>query len=95
MKNYIDCIRKVLELGVDREDRTDVGSSRFISGEQLQWDLSEGFPAITTRKVALRIAFEETMFFLRGETDTKMLEEKKINIWKGCTFKILVPFRIY
>jgi thymidylate synthase len=51
----------------------------------LRWDLSKGFPLMTIRKVPLRIAFEETMFFLRGETNTKLLEEKNINIWKGNT----------
>ena len=56
-----------------------------LFGESMKFDLSDGFPIITTRKIPLRIAFEETMFFLRGETDTKKLEEKKINIWKGNT----------
>jgi len=69
---------------VTKTDRTGVGS-KFLSGETLEWDMSNGFPIITTRKTTLRIAFEETMFFLRGETDTKILEAKNINIWKGNT----------
>lgn len=85
MKNYIDLIKDVLENGTDKPDRTSVGESRAVFGRLLRWDLSEGFPIITTRKVPLRIAFEETMFFLRGETNTKLLEEKKINIWKKNT----------
>lgn len=85
MKNYIDLLKDVLENGTDKPDRTSVGESRAVFGRLLRWDLSEGFPIITTRKVPLRIAFEETMFFLRGETNTKLLEEKKINIWKGNT----------
>jgi thymidylate synthase len=84
MQNYIDLLKDVMENGVDKPDRTGVGS-RAVFGRMLRWDLSKGFPIQTTRKVPLRIAFEETMFFLRGETQTKLLEEKKINIWKGNT----------
>lgn len=84
MQNYIDLMYDILDHGVDKPDRTGVGS-RAVFGRMLRWDLSEGFPIQTTRKVPLRIAFEETMFFLRGETNTKLLEEKKINIWKGNT----------
>lgn len=84
MKNYLDLIRQVLDEGVDRPDRTGIGS-RFVNGATLRWDLSKGFPALTTRRVPFRFAFEETMFFLRGETDTTLLEEKDINIWKGNT----------
>ena len=84
MQNYKDLIQNILDNGIDRNDRTGIGS-RFINGSTLKWDLSKGFPILTTRRIALRIAFEETMFFLRGETDTKILEEKKINIWKGNT----------
>ena len=74
-----------MDNGVERPDRTDVGASKFVPGYSMSWDLADGFPMITTRKVPFRIAFEETMFFLRGDTDTKKLEEKRINIWKGNT----------
>jgi len=84
MKNYCDLLKDVLENGVDKEDRTGIGS-RSVFGRMLRFNLSDGFPIITTRKVPLRIAFEETMFFLRGEINTKILEEKNINIWKGNT----------
>lgn len=93
MKNYIDLIKDVLENGTDKPDRTSVGESRAVFGRILRWDLSEGFPIITTRKVPLRIAFEETMFFLRGETNTKLLEEKKINIWKANTSREFLDSR--
>ena len=92
MQNYIDLMKDILENGVDKSDRTGIGS-RSVFGRMLRWDLSEGFPIITTRKVALRIAFEETMFFLRGETNTKLLEEKKINIWKGNTSREFLDAR--
>lgn len=84
MQNYLDLLRKVLTQGNDRPDRTEFGS-RAVFGETLRWDLSAGFPMITTRKVSFRIAFEETMFFLRGDTNTKHLEEKDIHIWEGNT----------
>lgn len=84
MQCYSNLIKDVLENGQDKEDRTGVGT-RALFGKSLRFDLGEGFPVSTIRKVAFRISFEETMFFLRGETDTKKLEEKKINIWKGNT----------
>lgn len=84
MQNYLDLLKDIKENGIDKSDRTGIGS-RAVFGRLLRWNLSEGFPILTTRKVPLRIAFEETMFFLRGETQTKLLEEKKINIWKGNT----------
>lgn len=84
MQNYKDLLIDVMQNGVDKPDRTGIGS-RAVFGRMLRWDLAQGFPVTTLRKVPLRIAFEETMFFLRGETNTKLLEEKKINIWKGNT----------
>ena len=84
MQNYIDLLKDVVENGVDKPDRTGIGS-RAVFGRMLRWDLAQGFPIQTTRRVPLRIAFEETMFFLRGETQTKLLEAKNINIWKGNT----------
>jgi thymidylate synthase len=93
MKQYIELLKDVMENGVDKPDRTSVGNSRAVFGRQLRFNLADGFPIITTRKVPLRIAFEETMFFLRGHTDTKLLEEKKINIWKGNTSREFLDSR--
>lgn len=84
MNNFKNLLKDVYLNGVDKGDRTGIGS-RAVFGRTLRWDLSHGFPITTLRKVPLRIAFEETMFFLRGETNTKLLEEKNINIWKGNT----------
>lgn len=84
MQNVLDLMADINKNGVDKDDRTGIGS-RAVFGRLLRWHLPDGFPIITTRKVALRIAFEETMFFLRGHSQTKLLEEKKINIWKGNT----------
>lgn len=84
MQNYKELLTDIIQNGVDKPDRTGIGS-RAVFGRILRWDLSKGFPLLTIRKVPMRIAFEETMFFLRGETQTKLLEEKNINIWKGNT----------
>jgi thymidylate synthase len=84
MQNYLDLLQDILDNGFDKDDRTGIGS-RSVFGRSLRWNLADGFPMITTRKVTFRIAFEETMFFLRGDRDTKKLEAKKINIWKGNT----------
>jgi len=92
MQNIIDLLKDIKENGVDKPDRTGVGS-RSVFGRVLRWDLAKGFPLETIRKVPLRIAFEETMFFLRGETNTKLLEEKKINIWKGNTSREFLDAR--
>lgn len=92
MQNFIDLYKDILENGIDKSDRTGIGS-RAVFGRMLRWDLADGFPIITTRKVPLRIAFEETMFFLRGETNTKLLEEKRINIWKKNTTREFLDAR--
>lgn len=92
MQNYLDLLKDVMENGVDKPDRTGIGS-RFVNGRILRWDLKQGFPIITTRKVSLRIAFEETMFFLRGQSNTKLLEEKNINIWRGNTSREFLDAR--
>lgn len=85
MKNYIGLLQDIMSNGIDREDRTSIGSSRTVFGKTLRFNLADGFPIITTRKTTFRIAFEETMFFLRGETNTTKLEDKNITIWKDNT----------
>lgn len=92
MQNYLDLMQDVYTNGIDKPDRTGIGS-RSVFGRTLRWDLSKGFPIITSRKVSLRIAFEETMFFLRGHTQTKLLEDKNINIWKGNTSREFLDAR--
>jgi thymidylate synthase len=83
-EQYQNIIRNILSNGLKKEDRTGVGTIS-IFGKTMEIDLSDGFPLLTLRKIPFRLIFEETMFFLRGQTDTKILEEKDINIWKGNT----------
>jgi thymidylate synthase len=92
MKNYLELLQDIMDNGIDKDDRTGIGS-RSVWGRTLRWDLSKGFPIITTRRVALRIAFEETMFFLRGGRQTKELEDKNINIWTGNTTREFLDAR--
>lgn len=86
MKEYIELLKNIRDNGFGKDDRTGVGS-RSIVGAQMRSDLFKGFPALLSRRVAPRIAFEELMFMLNGKSQTKELEEKNINIWKGNTSK--------
>lgn len=77
---YEDLLKDVLENGSKKEDRTGVGTiSKF--GGQMRFDLSEGFPLITTKKVFMRGVAEELFWFLNGDTNAKTLQEKKVHIW--------------
>lgn len=77
--------RSILNQGESRDDRTGTGTLSAF-GKQLTFDLSNNtFPLLTTRKMFLRGIFEELMLYLRGQTDSKILEEKKINVWQGNT----------
>ncbi len=81
---YLYTLQNILKFGEREPNRTGI-DTLATWGQTIHIPLSEGFPMITTRKTAFRIAFEETMFFLRGETDTNKLREKKIHIWEGNT----------
>jgi thymidylate synthase len=80
VKAYLDLLRTVLEHGRDREDRTGVGT-RGIFGHQMRFDLGEGFPLVTTKKVHLRSIIHELLWFLRGETRVEPLREAGVTIW--------------
>jgi thymidylate synthase len=80
MQNYLDYLKDILDNGTRSADRTGTGT-RKVFGRQLRWDLSEGFPAVTTRRLWLRGVFEELMWFLNGETNIVPLVEKGVSIW--------------
>lgn len=86
MKQYLSLASDILHNGSVKSDRTGTGTiSKF--GEQLKFDLTKGFPLVTTKKVNLRIVFEELMFFLRGQTNVRDLLDKKVNIWNKDSYR--------
>lgn len=90
---YLDLLNKIITSGSKRQDRTGVGTLSLF-GTNLRFSLDNGkIPLLTTKKVFVRGAIEELLFFLRGDTDTKILENKGINIWKGNTSREFLDSR--
>src|SRR5690554_2397347 len=77
---YLDLMRQVLDHGVERADRTGVGT-RSIFGHQMRFDLNCGFPLVTTKKLHLRSIIHELLWFLRGDTNIAYLKENDVRIW--------------
>ncbi|MEQ9446064.1 MAG: thymidylate synthase [Rhodospirillaceae bacterium] len=80
MQQYLDLMRHVLEHGEKKEDRTGTGT-RSVFGYQMRFDLSQGFPAVTTKKLHLRSIIYELLWFLRGDTNIGYLKDHKVSIW--------------
>jgi len=80
MKQYLDLMRHVYENGTLKEDRTGTGT-RSVFGYQSRFDLSEGFPLVTTKKCHLRSIIHELLWFLQGDTNIKYLKENGVKIW--------------
>jgi thymidylate synthase len=80
MRQYLDLMQHVLDNGVKKEDRTGTGTLS-VFGYQMRFDLSDGFPVITTKKLHLRSIIHELLWFLKGETNISYLRENKVSIW--------------
>lgn len=84
-QDYLDLLKNILENGNIKEDRTGIGT-KSIFGTKLSFSLKDNvLPLLTTKKMFSKGIIEELLFFIRGETNTKLLEEKGVNIWKGNT----------
>ncbi|MGP1283275.1 MAG: thymidylate synthase, partial [Parasphingopyxis sp.] len=80
MQAYLDLMQRILDDGVRQDDRTGVGTLS-VFGHQMRFDLSRGFPLLTTKKLHIRSIIIELLWFLRGDTNIRWLQDRKVSIW--------------
>src|SRR6185437_5944389 len=86
MKQYLDLLQDIKENGLKKTDRTGVGTLS-VFGRQLRFDLSEGFPAVTTKKLFMRGVIHELIWFLKGSSNIKYLVDNDVHIWDDWPYK--------
>lgn len=86
MKQYLDLAQRILDEGITKDDRTGVGT-KSIFGHQMRFDLQEGFPLLTTKRVAFGLIKSELLWFLKGDTNIRYLLEHKNHIWDEWAFE--------
>ncbi len=86
MKQYLDLLQKIMDEGVDKGDRTGVGT-RSVFGAQARFDLADGFPLLTTKKMFLKAIIHELIWFVRGDTNLKYLVDNGVRIWNEWPFQ--------
>ena len=87
MKQYLELLKHVMETGVDREERTGVGT-RSVFGYQYRVDLNDGFPLLTTKKVFIKGVIHGLLWFLTGNTNIRYLAQNGVKIWNEWCYQI-------
>ncbi|HKL61251.1 MAG TPA: thymidylate synthase [Acholeplasma sp.] len=87
MKQYLELCRHVLDNGVDKNDRTNTGT-RSVFGYQMRFDLAEGFPLLTTKRVYLKAIIHELLWFIKGDTNIKYLVDNDVKIWNEWPYEL-------